>query len=101
MKVIEIKESEFKNKIESKNKVLIDCYAPWCGPCKLLSPIIDELAKETDNCEFYKLNVDEAENISKEYGIMSIPTILIFENQKLIKKEIGFKSKEELKELIK
>ena len=101
MEVIEIKEKEFKDIIKKGGKILIDCYAPWCGPCKLLSPIIDELAKEVDSCEFYKLNVDDAEEISQEYGIMSIPTILVFENGELKEKAIGFKQKEELKELIK
>ena len=101
MKVVEITEKEFKEKIKSERKVLIDCYAPWCGPCKLLSPIVDELASEREDCEFYKLNVDDAEEISREYGIMSIPTLLLFDKGELKTKSIGFKSKEELKELIK
>ncbi len=101
MKVIEIKEKELKEVIKKEGKVLIDCYAPWCGPCKLLSPIIDELASETKNCKFYKLNIDESEETSIEYGIMSIPTLLLFENGKLKQKTIGFKSKDELEELIK
>ena len=101
MEVIEINEKEVKEKIKEEGKVLIDCYAPWCGPCKLLSPVIDELASETNDCKFYKLNVDEAEETSREYGIMSIHTILLFNNGELKSKTIGFKTKEELKELIK
>ena len=101
MKVIEITEKEFKERIKSNGKVLIDCYAPWCGPCKLLSPIVDEVASEREDCEFHKLNVDDAEEISREYGIMSIPTLLLFDKGELKTKTIGFKSKEELKELIK
>ncbi len=100
MKVVEITEIEFKDKIKREGKVLVDCYAPWCGPCKLLSPIIDELAMETDDCEFYKLNIDESEVISTEYRIMSIPTILLFDHGKLKQKLIGFKTKEELKNII-
>ena len=100
MKVTEIKEKEFKDIISKEGKILIDCYAPWCGPCKLLSPIIDELAEETDNCNFYKINIDDAEDISREYGIMSIPTLLLFENGELLTKTIGLKSKEELKKII-
>ena len=101
MKVKEIKEKEFKEIIEKEEKVLIDCYAPWCGPCRLLSPIIDELAKETDSCKFYKLNVDDAEEISREYKIMSIPTLLLFEKGELKQKTIGLKSKSEIKKIIK
>ncbi len=100
MEVIEIKENEFNEKIK-EGKVLVDCYAPWCGPCRMLSPVIDEIASEDETTNFYKLNVDNAENISKEYGIMSIPTILIFENGELKEKSVGFVSKEEIKELLK
>ena len=96
MKVVEIKEKEFKEKIKGE-RVLIDCYAPWCGPCRMLSPVIDELAEEIDNVEFYKLNTDEAEEISMEYGIMTIPTILYFEKGELKNQSVGFKTKEELK----
>jgi len=92
MKVVEITEKEFKKTIKKEGKILVDCYAPWCGPCRQLSPIIDELAKETDNYEFYKINIDNAEEVCREYGIMSIPTILIFENSKLKEKSIGLKN---------
>ncbi len=100
MKVIEINEKEFNDKIK-EGKVIVDCYAPWCGPCRLLSPVIDELANESKDYNFYKLNTDDAEEISREYGIMSIPTVLFFENGELKQKTIGFKNKEELKELMK
>lgn len=101
MSVKKIEEKDFNEVIKNKDKkVLVDCYADWCGPCRMLSPIIDELAEEVDSCEFYKLNVDEAENISREYGIMSIPTVLIFKDGKEINKSIGLKTKDELKELI-
>ena len=101
MSVKKIEEKDFKKVISNKEKkVIVDCYADWCGPCRMLSPIIDDLAEEIDSCEFYKLNVDEAENVSREYGIMSIPTVLIFKDGKVINKSIGLKTKEELKELI-
>ena len=98
--VNEINEKEFNDKIKS-GKVLVDCFAPWCGPCRMLSPIIDEIAGEIDNYTFYKLNIDNCENISREYGIMSIPTLLIFEDGELKEKLIGFKTKDELKEILK
>ena len=98
--VKEILDSEYENVIK-EGKVVIDCYAPWCGPCKMISPIIDKLSEEITNTKFYKINVDNAEKITSEYQIMSIPTILIFENGKLIDKIVGFKSKSELEELLK
>lgn len=98
--VKEIKDTEYEKVIE-KGKVVIDCYAPWCGPCKMISPIIDKLSEEIDNVSFYKINVDDAEKITSDFNIMSIPTILIFEDGKLKEKVVGFKSKSELEELIK
>ena len=101
MSVIEIKQNEFDEKVSNSNKkVLIDVYAKWCGPCKMLSPIIDELARETNNINFYKLDIDESEEIAKRYGIMSIPTLLIFNNGELKEKIVGFKNKEELKHIL-
>lgn len=97
---MEIKENEFKEKIATNKKVIIDCFAPWCGPCKMISPIIDELASELSEYDFYKINIDNAEALAEEYSIMSIPTILIFENGILKTRVTGFKSKEELKEII-
>ena len=98
--VKEIKEEEFDNVI-SEGKVVVDCYAPWCGPCKMLSPIIDEIAEELTDYTFYKLNVDDAEEVSRKYGIMSIPALLILENGELKQKLVGFKPKSELKEILK
>ena len=94
--VEEIKELDFENKIK-EGKVLIDCYAPWCGPCRMLSPIIDTLATEVTTYKFYKLNVDDAEEIAIKYGIMSIPTLLFFENGELKNTIVGLRSKDELK----
>jgi len=100
MEVLEINENEFDEKVKN-GKVVIDCYAPWCGPCRALSPIIDEIAKENESVSFYKLNVDNAENIARKFGIMSIPTILIFDNGELKNKSVGFKGKEQIEEMIK
>ena len=103
MKVIEIKEDEFEERIKNAKtgKVLVDCYADWCGPCKMLSPIIDEVAENTENCDFYKINVDGAAGIAEKYGIMSIPTLLLFENNELKNQAVGFMSRDELEEFIK
>ena len=91
----------FKSTIEkSKGKVLVDCYATWCGPCKMLSPIFDELAEEVKEVTFYKLDVDENPKMSEEYQIMTIPTILIFEDGKLVSQTSGFMTKDMVLELI-
>ena len=100
MEVIKIKEEEFNDKI-STGKVLVDCYAEWCGPCKMLGPIIDEIASEKEDYSFYKLNVDECEKVTREFMIMSIPTLLIFEDGNLKEKLVGFRSKDELEEILK
>lgn len=102
MAVKQIEEKDFKKiAIESKKKVFVDCYADWCGPCRMLGPIIEEVSEENKDYEFYKLNVDDAEKVSMEYGIMSIPTLLVFDNGELVNKSVGFMSKEQVKELLK
>lgn len=85
---------------ESKGKVLVDCFATWCGPCKMLSPIIDELAEENKDIKFYKLDVDENEKTAEKYQIMTIPTILIFEDGKLVSQTSGFMTKDMVLDLI-
>ena len=97
--VKEISEKDFSN-IKLGKKVFVDCYAPWCGPCKMLAPIVDSISEDFEDVEFYKLDVDEAPSIAEEYGIMSIPTLLVFEKGELRNKAVGFKSKEELEELL-
>lgn len=87
-------ENDFKEII--KGKVLVDFYAEWCGPCRMLGPILDSI-----DAEILKVNVDEFANIAKEYGIMSIPTLILFENGVEIKKEIGFKTKEQIEAILK
>ena len=92
--VEEIKEIEYEEKIKN-GKVVIDCFANWCGPCKMLSPVLDNIASELSDIKFYKINVDEAEIITSKYNIMSIPTILIFEDGELKNKIVGLKPKDE------
>lgn len=84
---------DFNNFI--KERVLVDFYADWCGPCKMLAPIL----KKVDNIDILKVNVDAFPDLAANYGIMSIPTLILFENGKEIKKEIGFKTLEEIKKM--
>lgn len=89
------KEEDFNNLIQ--NKILVDFYADWCGPCKRLGTILEEI----NDIDILKVNVDLFQNISNKYGVMSIPTLIIFDKGNEIKKSIGFKTKEELFEFIK
>ena len=81
--------------------VLVDFWARWCGPCQLAGPVIEELTKEYEGkMKFGKLNVDESPKMSQKYGIMSIPTVIIFKKGKEVKRQMGFPGKEEYKKLI-
>ena len=96
---IEINNDSFKEKVlESKEKVLVDFWATWCGPCRMLAPIMDELSNE--GVKVYKVNVDENHILAKEYGVMSIPCVILFENGKEINKSVGLKSKEEILKML-
>ena len=97
--VKEINEKDFSNIIKG-DKIFVDCYAAWCGPCKMLAPVVDSISEDFKDFEFYKLDVDEAPNVAEEFGIMSIPTLLVFEKGELRNKAVGFKSREELEELL-
>ncbi|MBQ3414270.1 MAG: thioredoxin [Clostridia bacterium] len=95
-------DNNFNNEVlNEKGKILVDFYADWCGPCKMMSPIIDEIAEEIENITVGKVNVDENPEIASKYGIMSIPTIIIFENGMPQKKFIGLTSKSEIESELK
>ena len=84
--------------LNSKDIILVDFYADWCGPCKMLSPIMEEIAKEY---VVYKVNVDDESELAREYGIMSIPCVIVFKEGKEINRSIGLKTKDEILDLIK
>ncbi len=94
--LINYKDEDFNELI--KDRVLVDFYATWCGPCQLLSPLIENLKDEID---IIKIDVDKNEELARQYGIMSIPCIILFEKGKEIKRNIGFLEEEKLKEFIK
>lgn len=97
MNVLKITNKNFEEEVLNSNKpVIIDFYADWCGPCKMMSPIIDNIAEENSDIKVGKVNVDEAQDIAIKYNIMSIPTIIIFKEGKEYKKFVGVTSKENI-----
>ena len=83
-----------------KKKVLGDFYATWCGPCKMLSPVLDDLSDEID-IDIIKIDVDKHNDLARQYGVMSIPTLILFKNNNEIKRNLGFMDKDKIKEFIK
>lgn len=99
MSVINVNTNNF-NEVLKNNIVVVDFFANWCGPCKMLSPIIEEVSNEMNDVVFAKVNIDESSDIAGKFGIMSIPTIIIFKNGNAVSKNVGFLSKSELREFI-
>ncbi|HBU11239.1 MAG TPA: thioredoxin [Clostridiales bacterium] len=101
MSVEYISESQFQAEVmEDKGRVLVDFYADWCGPCKMLGPILEEVASEISNLKIVKINVDEAQSLAQQYGVMSIPTVYLFDGGMKAGKFVGVKSKEDVIDFI-
>lgn len=91
----------FDSLITGDKTTIVDFWAPWCGPCKMLGPVLDTLASENPDIQVVKVNVDENAEISTRFGIRSIPTVLIYKNGEVANKFLGFKNKEEILSLTK
>ncbi len=103
MSVLKINEQNFENEVlKSEEMVLIDFYADWCGPCKMMSPIIDEIAEEMEGkVKVGKVNVDDNQQLAIKYNVMSIPTIIIYKNGMPVKSFVGLRDKNEILDSLK
>lgn len=99
---MEVNQNEFQKEVlEAVQTVLVDFWAPWCGPCRMQTPILEEFSKENPAIKVVKVNVDDNAEISERYNIMSIPSLMVFKNGQLVNKAIGLQSKANLAELVK
>ncbi len=101
MTLTKVTKETFKEEvINSEKAVLIDFYADWCGPCKMLSPVIEQIAKERDDIKVVKIDVDKETDLARQFGIMSIPTVMVIKDGKVKNTSLGFKSKEAILALL-
>ena len=102
MEIIKVNSQNFEEEvIKSEKPVLIDFYADWCGPCKMLSPIIDEIAEENSEIKVVKVNVDDSQDLAMKYQVMSIPTLVVIKNGEEVNRSVGLIDKSQVENLIK
>ena len=100
-KVIDVNSEQFLNEVEQhKGKVLVDFYAPWCGPCKMIAPIVEQIASEFKDIKVVKVNADNAQALMVRFGIRGIPTLLLIENGEIIDTKVGAASLSQVKEFV-
>ena len=102
MSVLHLTKETFANEVlHTSLPVLIDFWAPWCGPCRMVSPMIDQLAQELkDTAKVCKINIDEEPELASAFGVMSIPTLLVIQDGKIVAQSVGLKAKEQIKQMI-
>lgn len=101
MAAINITKDNFEREVLNSTKpVLVDFWAPWCGPCRMVSPVVDEIAEERNDIKVCKVNVDDESSLASEYGVMSIPTLVVFKEGKVVKQSIGAKPKNQILAMI-
>ena len=97
MAVNKVNNDTFKNLVlDNPKTVLVDFYADWCGPCKMLAPVVEQIANENVEVDVFKLNVDEAAELAVKYGVMSIPTLIVFKSGEVAAKTVGVQIKQNI-----
>ncbi|MBO5837861.1 MAG: thioredoxin [Oscillospiraceae bacterium] len=100
MSIIHVNKENFQQEVlQSDKPVLIDFWANWCGPCRMIAPIIEEIAQEREDIKVVKIDVDESQELAIQYQIMSIPTLLVVENGKVVNQSVGVKPKDKILEM--
>ena len=102
MSVLSVNKNSFVNEVINSDKtVIVDFWASWCGPCKMLSPIVDEIAQEHPEIKVCKVNVDDEPELAQSFRIMSIPTLIVFKGGKAVSSSVGLRPKSEIEAMIK
>lgn len=101
MAIVNVSDQSFKSEVESSGTVLVDFWAPWCGPCKMIAPVLEDLDKDIGSqLKIAKLNVDDNPESASRFGVMSIPTLIVFKDGQPVDKVVGFQPKDALKSVV-